>query len=114
MDDNPYQSPESDPEFEKRPKKSPNRFFHAAVCGFFGFMGPFILLLGLFGASLTPFAPPYSALPMLLIPLTIAVAMATWAWCYPESKWVLPVAILLVVTGFAIPILIGVLVFGVH
>ena len=114
MEQNPYQSPKSVAEVEKRPKKSPNRFFHAAVCGFLGFMGPFILLLGLFRSSLTPLGPPYTALPVLLIPVSVGVAMATWAWYYPESKWVLPVAILLVVTGFAIPILIGVLVFGVH
>lgn len=114
MTDNPYRSPESAPEVEKGPANRPDRFFPAIVCGFFGFMGPLISLMGLFGSSLTPFAQPYMALPLLLIPVAVGVAMASWAWHRPKSKWVLPVAVLLVVTGFIIPVFVGILLFGSH
>ena len=118
MDDNPYQSPESDTKIEKRPKKPPNRFGFGAVCGYFGAIGPYILLSSLLGPFMSSVEVPlYMALPMFLsiffIPGTVGLAMARWAWRHPESKWVFPVAILLGLTGF-IPVLVGILFFGFH
>lgn len=116
MDDNPYKSPASEPGVEKRPKKPPNRFFFAAVCAFLGFIGTFMLLSPLMGFLISSVEVPlYMALPMGLaifcVPGTVGLAMARWAWCHPESRWVLPVALLLALSGY-IPLLIGILFFG--
>ena len=112
MDENPYQSPKSVPEVEKPPAKPPSRYSRAALCGFFGTIGPFNWLSSLARFSVLNDAPPYIAFPivlsMFLIPIPVGLAMARWAWRHPESKWVLPVAFLLGMSGF-IPTLIGLL-----
>lgn len=116
MDENPYQSPKAVPEVEKRPVKPPNRYSSAAVCGFLGAIGPFILLSSFLGPFMSSVEVPlYMTLPMALaiffVPGTVGLAMARWAWCHPESKWVFPVACLLGMSGY-IPFLIGILFFG--
>lgn len=111
MNDNPYQSPKSAYEVEKRPEKRPNRYFHALVCGFFAFVALFNSLgLGL----VMPFgsAPPYMLLLFLLvIPVTFGLVVAIWAWRYSESKWVFPVVVLLGLTSL-MPFLVGIFFFG--
>ena len=117
MDDNPYQSPESVPEVEKRPRKPPSRFGSAVACGILAAIGPFNLLAPLVNRFTPSDVPLYMKFPMLLSDFLIAGAvglvMARWAWRHPYSRWVLPVALLLLLTGF-IPILIDILFFGFH
>ena len=93
MNDNPYQSPESAPEVEERQKWPPNRFFYAAVCGASTLGGLLIAQATLVGFPLeyTLFAPPYTMLLFFLIPGTVGLLMAGWAWRSPESVW--PVAV---------------------
>ena len=117
MDDNPYQSPTSAPEPEKRPKNPPSRFGFAVGCGVLGAIGPFNLLAPLVNRFTLSHVPLYIRFPMVLSEFLIAGAvglvMARWAWRHPYSRWVLPVALLLLLTGF-IPILIDILFFGFH
>ena len=93
MDENPYKSPRSPPEVEERPKWPPNRFFYAAVCGAGTLGGLLIAGATLVGLPLeyTLFAPPYTKLLFFLIPGTVGLLMAGWAWRSPESVW--PVAV---------------------
>ena len=115
MDENPYQSPDSVPGNEQRPTKRPSAFDLATISAFCGFMASIMWLSFVSRHFGSPVVPRYMELPMamsiFLIPLIVALAMARWAWRHPESKWVFPVVVFLIVSGL-IPPLIDILLFG--
>jgi hypothetical protein len=99
MDENPYQSPESEPEVEKRPSKPPNRYSLALFRGFFAWVG--LTMLQEWGLqALEVFlnrkiAPPGSMIvTFALIALPVGVMIAWWTSRVPESKWARVVAML--------------------
>lgn len=93
MEENPYKSPDTAPEAEKRPVKPPIRFFYAAVCGVATLGGLFIWQATLVGLPL--FVPPHTMLLFALVPGTVALAVASWAWRSSELVWPAAVAGLL-------------------
>jgi hypothetical protein len=112
VNDNPYQSPKSEPEVEERPKWPPNRFFYAAICGV-GTLGGLLIwqwmLATLVGLRLENplFAPSYTMLPytmlvLFLIPGTVGLVVVSWAWRSPKSVWPVAVAGLLWGTSLAV------------
>ena len=95
MDENPYQSPEPSSGSEKRSTKGLKRFQFAVACGFFAFMGSFLLLGGLLELLLPTLPTPYILLPAVLVGSAVAWLMVRWALRNPCSKWVFPVAFFL-------------------
>lgn len=89
MDDNPYQSPESEPEVEKRPKKPLSRSGSAGFLGLFAFLGGMLLYV-LAGdlASYFEMWIQFDALWWLwaVVACAFGVIVACWTWRSPESK----------------------------
>ena len=93
MDENPYQSPESEPDSDP---KQPDRYTMAVGCAFLTFGGIYCVL------GLKELLLPGSTLVTLLLPCLIAApaagAMGFWGWRHPDSKWPLAVAYFLAVS----------------
>jgi hypothetical protein len=92
--DNPYQSPESPPEVEKRPAKPPNRYYYAAMCGLMAFLG-LVTSQGVIVGIERAMLPIYA-----LVACLVGILIAWRAFRAPESKWVFAVACLLGVSGY--------------
>jgi hypothetical protein len=116
MDENPYQSPQSEPEAGPPCRKASKQYGQALVSGFFAFIGTFNIQMTVLGLMLPPYKvtfPPYTVILFLLIPGASTVAMATWGWHRPESKWVRAATVLIAVCGFA-PLIVGLFLDGLH
>ena len=105
MEENPYQSPTSEPEVEKlptKPVKPPNRYLLAAVYGLVVFLS-FVMLQTVIWEivwaqtntvpSLTQKRLMLPSYALLACPLGVLIAW--WTLRAPESKWVSAVALLL-------------------
>jgi hypothetical protein len=113
MDENPYRSPESESEVEKRPRKPPNRNVKAAVWGtatygglsmFLAFIVRLLLELGL-EPIIRPDAPLF-VIVVTAIAGPVGVAVAWWTWRVPESKWPVVVAMLLASSPFLLLVIV--------
>lgn len=108
MDENPFKSPESEPEVVPRPGKPANPYAQAAICGFLALIGVFDFQIAVVKIVVPdPLSLlPYTLLLFFLMPCSVCVAMARWAWLRPESALPLPAAMLLFVSGYA-PFFVG-------
>ena len=100
MDENPYKSPESVSEVEKRPQKQPakppNRYYYAAMCGLMAFLG-LVTSQGVIVGIERAMLPIYA-----LVACLVGILIAWRAFRDPESKWVFAVACLLGVSGYTL------------
>ena len=75
MNDNPYQSPQTVPESEKRPRKHAGRVPLAVFGGVCGFMGSVLLLVHPLEYFLPSVAPLYMVLLIFLLPGTVGLTI---------------------------------------
>lgn len=106
MDDNPYKSPEAEPEIEKPPSKPSGRYYDALFYGTGVLGGLAILQEVILQIQLVlnrKIAPPGSMLPMFLLTASPFAVIVAWSiWRYPKSKRVRTVAFLLMVSPFVL------------
>ena len=120
MDENPYKSPESEPEIQKPPPKPSNRFIFAGLYGFLAF-GGFAMSQAVIVETYWVLSEPATVhslaekrlmLPTYaLIASPIGILIAWWTLRAPKSKWVFAVALVLGV-NWAVLALIGIAFFG--
>jgi hypothetical protein len=92
MEENPYQSPESEPEVEKRPKKPPIRYLLAACYGLMALAGG-VLMQDVICRTVWSHRRIPAFYALVACPLSVLIAW--WTLRAPQTKWVLLVAILL-------------------
>ena len=115
MEDNPYQSPESAPEVEKRPQKPPtNRYERAGLAGLLTFLGVMVLLVPVF-SSIASFSDRKIQIHtywwlMAIIACPFGVGMAWWTWRSPESK--LPAIVVLLLVSFILLGFLALVIYG--
>ena len=117
MEENPYQSPKSAPEVEKRPKKPLSRYWFAFSCGFVAFSG-FVWLQRMIWQivwletntvpSLTQKRLMLPAYVLLASPLGVLIA---WWTLRAPNKWVLAISMLLGLTPWVLAF-VGIVLFG--
>jgi hypothetical protein len=107
MDDNPYKSPEAEPQIDKPPTKPPSRYLDAMLFGV-GVLGGLSLLqevgLGILEVVFNrKIAPPGSMLPMFLLTASPVGVIVAWSiWRHPKSRRLRSAALLLMVSPFAL------------
>jgi hypothetical protein len=92
--DNPYQSPKSIPEVEKRPVKPPGRYVSAVLRGSGTWLGlvfslTIIMLCVWEKLDMQPSGAErrLSVLVCALIACPVGMSIAWWTWKAPDSKW---------------------------
>ncbi len=109
MDDNPYQSPKSAPEVEKRPARPVRRYSYAAFYGNIVFVGLVLsqatIMEFVWGQTDTFLSRADRRLMLLiyaLIACPVGMLIAWWTWKVPESKWARVTAMLLGLSPLAL------------
>jgi hypothetical protein len=120
MDDNPYKSPECEPDIPKPPPKPPNPYLVAGANGFMAF-GGFAMSQAVIVQTYWVLSEPATVYSLAekrlmlaicaLIASPVGVLIAWWTLREPKSKWVFAVALFLGVIWVVLA-LIGISFFG--